>query len=71
MKDPVIFRKIIDLFAERIKNIDFDYIVGLESRGFLFGTALSIVINKGFIMLRKKNKLPGEVFKYTYDLEYG
>ena len=60
LANPEAFKKVIDLFAERVQHLDFDYIVGLESRGFLFGTALGIKLNKGFIMLRKKGKLPGE-----------
>jgi len=55
---------------EKNKN-DFDFIVGVESRGFILGSALAFAINKGFIMIRKPGKLPGEVIAQEYQLEYG
>ena len=48
-----------------------DILVGIESRGFLTAAPLAFAMGKGFIMLRKKGKLPGETIPYTYDLEYG
>ena len=50
---------------------DCDVIVGLDARGFLFGTPLSLSLKKPFVPVRKKGKLPGEVKQLTYTLEYG
>ncbi|KQC33063.1 adenine phosphoribosyltransferase [Nonlabens sp. YIK11] len=53
------------------KNQKIDVVVGIESRGFLFGMLLAEALEASFVMLRKPNKLPGDIEKYTYDLEYG
>jgi len=50
---------------------EIDVVVGIESRGFLFGMLLADALDASFVMLRKPNKLPGEIVKQTYDLEYG
>lgn len=73
IKDPVGFRLVIDTFTQRyIKgDIDFDVIVGIESRGFIIGGALSYTLGKGFIPVRKKGKLPAETVRHEYELEYG
>jgi adenine phosphoribosyltransferase len=73
IKDPVGFRLVIDAFTQRyIKgDIDFDVIVGIESRGFIIGGALSYTLGKGFIPIRKKGKLPAETVSHEYELEYG
>jgi len=73
IKDPVGFRLVIDNFTQRyIKgDIDFDVIVGIESRGFIIGGALSYTLGKGFVPVRKKGKLPAEKVTYEYELEYG
>jgi adenine phosphoribosyltransferase len=73
IKDPVGFRLVIDAFTQRyIKgDIDFDVIVGIESRGFIIGGALSYTLGKGFIPIRKKGKLPAETVRHEYELEYG
>jgi adenine phosphoribosyltransferase len=73
IKDPVGFRLVIDNFTQRyIKgDVNFDIIVGIESRGFIIGGALSYTLGKGFIPIRKKGKLPGEKISHEYDLEYG
>ncbi len=73
IKDPVGFRLVIDNFTQRyIKgDLDFDTIVGIESRGFIIGGALSYTLGKGFIPVRKKGKLPGETISHEYALEYG
>ena len=52
-------------------NAKIDYVVGIESRGFVIATALASRLNKGMIMIRKANKLPGETIKKSYDIEYG
>ncbi|MEE9524510.1 MAG: adenine phosphoribosyltransferase [Thermodesulfovibrionales bacterium] len=73
IKDPVGFRLVIDNFTQRyIKgDVDFDVIVGIESRGFIIGGALSYALGKGFIPIRKSGKLPAEKITHEYDLEYG
>ncbi len=65
------FKEIVEHLSERYKNMQIDYIVGIESRGFLFGSALAIALGVGFIPIRKKGKLPAETFKISYELEYG
>lgn len=73
LKDPVGFRLVIDNFTQRYIEgaINFDIIVGIEARGFIMGGALSYTLGKGFIPIRKTGKLPGEVERHEYALEYG
>jgi adenine phosphoribosyltransferase len=73
IKDPVGFRLVIDSFTQRYiqGDIQFDLIVGIESRGFIIGGALSYTLGKGFIPIRKAGKLPGEKISHEYKLEYG
>jgi adenine phosphoribosyltransferase len=73
IKDPVGFRLVIDNITQRyIKgDVKFDIIVGIESRGFIIGGALSYTLGKGFVPIRKKGKLPAETIKHEYELEYG
>jgi len=73
IKDPVGFRLVIDSLTQRyIKgDINFDVIVGIESRGFIIGGALSYTLGRGFVPIRKKGKLPAETIKHEYELEYG
>lgn len=61
----------IDQMQDLIKNDDFDVIVGPESRGFIFGVPIAYNMNKAFIPIRKKGKLPCETISMDYDLEYG
>lgn len=61
----------IELLIERYKNTPIDFVVGIESRGFIIGSVLAHRFNKGFIPIRKKGKLPPEVVSEEYDLEYG
>lgn len=65
------FRETIDLLEQKLQGYDFDYIAGVESRGLIFGAPLADRLNKGFIPIRKPGKLPGEIEKVSYDLEYG
>ena len=62
---------IIEEFKKRIIKKKIDYIIGIESRGFILGAALAQSLNCGFIPIRKKGKLPYKVISETYDLEYG
>ncbi|MCP1110145.1 adenine phosphoribosyltransferase [Ohessyouella blattaphilus] len=61
----------VDLMQERIKDVDFDIIVGPESRGFIFGVPLAYNLHKPFIPVRKAGKLPRETAAVEYALEYG
>ena len=61
----------IDLMQEKIKDVDFDVVVGPESRGFIFGVPIAYNLHKPFIPIRKKGKLPCETVSVEYELEYG
>lgn len=71
LKDKDAFRYTIDMMEKPIKDLGFDYIAGVESRGFLFGAPLAERLRKGFIPIRKPGKLPGEIESISYELEYG
>ncbi len=71
IKNESAFKETIDQFIEKSKNYEFDKIAAIESRGFVFASAVSYLLKKPFIMLRKKNKLPAEVHSVDFDLEYG
>jgi adenine phosphoribosyltransferase len=71
IKNEKAFEETINQIIERIKNINFDKIAAIESRGFVFASAVSYILKKPFIMLRKKNKLPAEVHSIDFELEYG
>ena len=73
IKDPVGFRIVMDNFTQRYEkgDIPFDVIVGIESRGFIIGGALSYALGKGFVPIRKAGKLPAERISHEYQLEYG
>ena len=71
IKDKDAFAETINQIVERSKNFDFDKIAAIESRGFVFASAVSYILKKPFIMLRKKNKLPAEVHSVDFELEYG
>ena len=71
LKDPVGLKLCLDNFLERYRNKDIDVIVGIDSRGFILGGALAYELNKGFVPVRKKGKLPAEVESEEYALEYG
>ena len=61
----------IDLMQEKLKDIEFDVVVGPESRGFTFGVPIAYNLHKPFIPIRKKGKLPCETVSVEYELEYG
>ena len=61
----------IDLMQEKLKDVDFDVVVGPESRGFIFGVPVAYANGKGFVPVRKKGKLPCETISQDYELEYG
>ncbi len=70
LKDKEAFRYTIEEMSKYIKD-DIRYIIGPESRGFIFGPAVAFNVNKGFIPIRKKGKLPYKTISKTYSLEYG
>src|SRR3984893_14264976 len=71
LNDPVLFRASIDLFLERCRDMKIDKIVGIDARGFLFGSAVAYELGVGFIPIRKRGKLPFQTEIASYSLEYG
>jgi adenine phosphoribosyltransferase len=72
LQDAEALKECLDRMKEKISKFgEFDLIVGPESRGFIFGTPLAYVLNKGFIPIRKKGKLPYKTISVEYQLEYG
>ena len=71
IKDENAFAETIDQIVERSKKYDFTKIAAIESRGFVFASAVSYILKKPFIMFRKKNKLPADVYSVDFELEYG
>ena len=71
IKNEKAFSECIDQIVERSKKFQFNKLAAIESRGFVFASAVSYVLKKPFILLRKKNKLPAEVHSVDFELEYG
>src|SRR6184192_4086821 len=71
LNDPVLFRASIDLFLERCRGRNIDKIVGIDARGFLFGSAVAYELGVGFVPIRKRGKLPFKTEIAKYSLEYG
>ncbi len=71
LESPEGCRLAIDALNKELLGVDYDYIAGIESRGFIFGAPLAYMNKKGFIPVRKKGKLPRETIEMAYDLEYG
>ena len=71
IKDEKAFAETINQIVERSKKFNFDKVAAIESRGFVFASAVSFILKKPFIMLRKKNKLPADVHSVDFELEYG
>ena len=73
MRNPLVFRHMIDLMCEHIRLYanDVDIIAGLESRGFLLAPMVAEQLQKPFVPVRKAGKLPGKCQMVTYNLEYG
>lgn len=70
-QDVTALKALRDLIVSHVSSLDVDVIVGLDSRGFLVGPIISLELGKPFLPIRKKGKLPGDVFQYSYTLEYG
>ena len=71
LNDPDGLKLTLDAFYKTLENVDFDVVVGLEARGFLFGVPIAEHFHKPFVPERKKGKLPRETVEITYNLEYG
>ena len=71
IKDEKAFAESIEQIVERSKKFKIDKIAAIESRGFVFASAVSYLLKKPFIMLRKKDKLPAETYSVDFELEYG
>jgi adenine phosphoribosyltransferase len=71
LKDPTGLEESIDAMTEACRGMDIDTVIGIESRGFIFGAPLAYQLGVGFIPVRKPKKLPAETVSVSYDLEYG
>ena len=71
LKDPQCYRETVKALLNLVKNKQIDLIVGVESRGFMFGSVVAYELEKGFAPVRKKGKLPAKKESITYSLEYG
>ena len=71
LSDPDLFRASIDLFLERCRGREVDKIVGIDARGFVFGSAVAYELGVGFVPIRKRGKLPYRTEIAKYSLEYG
>ena len=71
LKDPEGFKETIDLLYNRYKDKKIDKVIGIESRGFIFGAPLAYLLGCGFVPIRKPGKLPAECISEEYSLEYG
>lgn len=71
LQDDAYFKFAIDSMIEKAKDLEFDVVIGTESRGFIFGAPIAYQMGKGFVPIRKKGKLPYKTVKEEYQLEYG
>ncbi|HIC04408.1 MAG TPA: adenine phosphoribosyltransferase [Nitrospirales bacterium] len=71
LKDAAGFRVVTDQLVEAVKLYEFSKVIGIESRGFIFGGPLADRMNLGFVPIRKPGKLPAETIEASYSLEYG
>jgi adenine phosphoribosyltransferase len=71
LKNPCGLRGVIDGLKDHYKDAKVDLVLGVEARGFIFAPALAYALGAGFVPVRKPKKLPAEVVRVTYDLEYG
>ena len=71
IKDNQAFKYTVDKITDMIADINFDKVVGIESRGFIFASAIAYKLSKPLILIRKKNKLPSEKYSEDFELEYG
>ncbi|MCC7303566.1 MAG: adenine phosphoribosyltransferase [Bacteroidia bacterium] len=71
LQDPALCREVVDTFAEQVGEDRVDAVLGIESRGFIFGMMLANKLNVPFVIVRKAGKLPFRTHRYEYSLEYG
>ncbi|MDH4100365.1 MAG: adenine phosphoribosyltransferase [Nitrospirota bacterium] len=71
LKDGDAFKRAVDKFTAFYQNEGVDKVVGIESRGFIFGAPLAYNLGAGFVPVRKPGKLPSDIYEATYELEYG
>ena len=71
LRQPEMLRLALEQMAARFQDQPIDHVVGIESRGFILGTPLALLLQAGFVPVRKAGKLPAETFRKHYDLEYG
>ncbi|MGL6174789.1 MAG: adenine phosphoribosyltransferase [Cellulosilyticaceae bacterium] len=71
LQDPQGLTSAIDAMAVEVEGVEFDLVIGPESRGFIFGVPLAYKLQKGFVPVRKPGKLPYKTISQSYDLEYG
>ncbi|OCG32839.1 adenine phosphoribosyltransferase [Gilliamella sp. Choc4-2] len=71
LENPIAFKTSVELFIEHYKDKNIDKVVGTEARGFIFAAPIALALGVGFVPVRKPNKLPRNVFKEEYQLEYG
>ena len=71
MKDVESLRSVIDILTEKYREMRIDRVIGIEARGFIFGSGVAYNLGAGFVPVRKKGKLPAQKVSASYDLEYG
>ncbi len=71
LQNPEGLNYVIDHFSDEYANLNIDYVIGIESRGFIFGAPIAYKLNAGFVPVRKPGKLPAEIHSIEYELEYG
>ena len=71
VKNPEAYHELISQLADSIRDLDVDIVIGPEARGFVIGAPVAYAVNAGFVLARKPGKLPAEVFRFSYGLEYG
>ena len=71
IKDKDAFKEAVDIVVRDLEGLGVDYVAGPEARGFLFGAAVAYALGVGFIPVRKPGKLPGDIKRFEYELEYG
>lgn len=71
VKDPKALQFMVDFLVQQYEDKKIDYVVGIESRGFIFGAPLAYKLGAGFVVVRKPGKLPADVISQEYALEYG
>lgn len=71
LSDPKALRLMVEELSDALGGIEYDYVLGVEARGFICGSMVAVHNGKGFLMARKPGKLPGRLIRQEYDLEYG